>query len=435
MKNQTLTIKKMGINGEGIGYIDSKITFVKGALTGEEVICAIDTEERRYLKGHVVKVLKKSPARVPGNNNHHHYGYSLFHMNYRDQLPFKKGLIKDAINKYTKFDAEEVKVNPVIGSDQRVNYRHYAAFPIVYSHGKLVFGELDTVESFLSVSDLEKLIDADINQVLKKIQDILNKHQCKDYFPRVKKGLRYIMVRQFDNGMQVIFVTGKDGISKDVTNEIEAIDEVASVYYTINTSSHTDFKNKGYKRIYGTNYMNYSYEGKTYEFGVKAPALMNPAMEERYADMIKSSISPDDSVLSVFVQHGLLELSMSNDVLMLTGDEYLEDDIRRNIDSLGLSNKRVKLGDVDEEMVHACKKKTYDTVLVSLHQDDMSEDIAASIIKSRVDHVIIASKNMSSLGQAIGMLQSRYGIEEVSGIDLDPNTPLVCGIIRLKRVR
>lgn len=435
MKNQTLTIKKMGINGEGIGYIDSKITFVKGALTGEEVLCAIDTEERRYLKGHVIKVLKKSPARVPGKNNHHDYGYSLFHMNYRDQLPFKKGLIKDAINKYTKFDAEEVKVNPVIGSEERMNYRHYAAFPIVYSHGKLVFGELDTVESFLTVSDLEKLIDADINHVLKRIQDILNKYQCKDYFPRVKKGLRYIMVRQFDNGMQVIFVTGKDGIAQEVTREIEAIDEVASVYYTINTTSHTDFKDKGYKRIYGTNYMTYAYNDQTYEFGVKAPALINPKMEEQYADLIKKSVDSDDSVLSVFVQHGLLEMSLPNEVLMLTGDEYLADDIRRNIEQLDLKNKRVKLGDVDEEMVHACKKRTYDTVLVSLHQDEMSEDIAASIIKSKVDHVILSSKNMSSLGEAIGMLQSRYVIEEVNGIDLDPNTPLVCGVIRLKRAR
>lgn len=435
MKNQTLTIKKMGINGEGIGYIDSKITFVRGALTGEEVICAIDVEERRYLKGHVVKVLKKSPARVPAKNHRHDYGYSLFHMNYHDQLPFKKGLIKDAINKYTKFDAEEVKVNPVVGSEKTTNYRHYAAFPIVFARGKLVFGELDSVESFLTVSDLEKLIDVHINQVLKRIQDILNKHQCKDYYPRVKKGLRYIMVRMFDNGMQVIFVTGKDGISKDVTSEIEALDEVASVYYTINTSSHTDFKNKGYKRIYGTNYMTYSYEGKTYEFGVKAPALMNPVMEERYADMIRKSIDPKDSVLSVFVQHGLLEMSLENEVLMLTGDEYLEEDIHRNISTLDLKNKRIKFGDVDEEMVHACKKKTYDTVLVSLHQDDMSEDIAASIIKSRVDHVIISSKNMSSLGEAISMLQSRYVIEDVSGIDLDPNTPLVCGIIRLKRAR
>ena len=33
----TVEIKKMGINGEGIGYINRKVVFVKGALLGETV--------------------------------------------------------------------------------------------------------------------------------------------------------------------------------------------------------------------------------------------------------------------------------------------------------------------------------------------------------------------------------------------------------------
>lgn len=33
-----LTIKRLGINGEGIGYFKRKITFVKGALPGEVIV-------------------------------------------------------------------------------------------------------------------------------------------------------------------------------------------------------------------------------------------------------------------------------------------------------------------------------------------------------------------------------------------------------------
>ena len=35
---KNLEIKKLGINGEGIGYIDRKIVFVPGALPQEEVV-------------------------------------------------------------------------------------------------------------------------------------------------------------------------------------------------------------------------------------------------------------------------------------------------------------------------------------------------------------------------------------------------------------
>ena len=38
---KNVEIKKLGINGEGIGYIDRKIVFVPGALPQEEVIVEI----------------------------------------------------------------------------------------------------------------------------------------------------------------------------------------------------------------------------------------------------------------------------------------------------------------------------------------------------------------------------------------------------------
>ena len=39
----TVEIKKMGINGEGIGYINRKIVFIKGALLNEEVLMPNNT--------------------------------------------------------------------------------------------------------------------------------------------------------------------------------------------------------------------------------------------------------------------------------------------------------------------------------------------------------------------------------------------------------
>ncbi|EUJ52408.1 23rRNA methyltransferase YfjO [Listeria fleischmannii FSL S10-1203] len=43
-----LTIKKMGINGEGIGYFKKTIIFVKGALTDEEVVVQVTKTAPNY---------------------------------------------------------------------------------------------------------------------------------------------------------------------------------------------------------------------------------------------------------------------------------------------------------------------------------------------------------------------------------------------------
>src|SRR5699024_8387021 len=59
-----VTIKKMGINGEGIGYIDRMPVFVPGALCGEEVEITVTEKNGRFAKGKLVRILHRSPKRV-----------------------------------------------------------------------------------------------------------------------------------------------------------------------------------------------------------------------------------------------------------------------------------------------------------------------------------------------------------------------------------
>ena len=56
----TVEIKKMGINGEGIGYINRKIVFIKGALLNEEVeIDAKQYNNKNYYFGDLIRVMLK----------------------------------------------------------------------------------------------------------------------------------------------------------------------------------------------------------------------------------------------------------------------------------------------------------------------------------------------------------------------------------------
>ena len=92
MQKETLTIKRLGINGEGIGYIHKKICFIPKALPGEEADVEIDVNERRYMIGHITHLRKISPARVesPCRQSKNCQGCAFMHMNYPDQLLFKE---------------------------------------------------------------------------------------------------------------------------------------------------------------------------------------------------------------------------------------------------------------------------------------------------------------------------------------------------------
>ncbi|MGG3990224.1 TRAM domain-containing protein, partial [Bacillus smithii] len=65
-KHQTfpLTIKRLGINGEGVGYFKRQVVFVPGALPGEEVVVEATNVHPNFTEGRIKKIRKKSPFRV-----------------------------------------------------------------------------------------------------------------------------------------------------------------------------------------------------------------------------------------------------------------------------------------------------------------------------------------------------------------------------------
>lgn len=95
MKNPakaTVTIKRLGINGEGIAYYQNKILFVPNALPKEKVLCEIISSKGNFFQGKLLKILKKSPQRVtpPCPIYDTCGGCQLQHLNSAGQLVFKK---------------------------------------------------------------------------------------------------------------------------------------------------------------------------------------------------------------------------------------------------------------------------------------------------------------------------------------------------------
>ncbi|CAM5262779.1 23S rRNA (uracil(1939)-C(5))-methyltransferase RlmD [Bacillus safensis subsp. safensis] len=65
-----LTIKRLGINGEDVGYFKKQVVFVPGALPGEEVVVEATNVQAKYAEGTVRKVRKRSEHQ---SNRHAQY--------------------------------------------------------------------------------------------------------------------------------------------------------------------------------------------------------------------------------------------------------------------------------------------------------------------------------------------------------------------------
>src|ERR1700733_7525610 len=104
----TLTIKRLGIHGEGIGDHDGFTVFVDGALPGEIVTASITEVRKNFARATVFSTEKTSPHRVtppcpvfgPGSGKCG--GCQLMHLDYSQQLETKRQRVVDALERIGK---------------------------------------------------------------------------------------------------------------------------------------------------------------------------------------------------------------------------------------------------------------------------------------------------------------------------------------------
>lgn len=131
-------IDRMDHFGNGIGNINGKIIFVKGALTGETVDVTIIKDKKSFMEGNINTIIYKSSKRVEPFCKYFGVcgGCSLCHLNYENTLEYKKERVKNILS---KFDIPKINV---IRNENDLYYRNKIELKIVDS--KLGFYEKNT---------------------------------------------------------------------------------------------------------------------------------------------------------------------------------------------------------------------------------------------------------------------------------------------------
>ncbi|MFP4078007.1 MAG: class I SAM-dependent RNA methyltransferase, partial [Candidatus Izemoplasmataceae bacterium] len=206
-----ITIKNIGINGEGIGYYKRQAVFVDGAIPPEEVVIRITDIKERHAVGDIVRIKKKAYYRTRPFCKHYDLcgGCQLQHVAYEEQQRLKEDLLRQSFERYTRLDLGAVDFLPFNPIIRPKRYRQKAQMPVRNTPDGLTTG-LYRRRSNKLVDVLDCPVqDERINRVNQEVLKICDKYDIYAFDPKKMRGmLRYLVVRRSEatGEMQVTLV-------------------------------------------------------------------------------------------------------------------------------------------------------------------------------------------------------------------------------------
>lgn len=433
-----VTIKKTGINGEGIGYIDRMPVFVPQALIGEEVEIRIVDKQKRYATAELLRVVKSSKNRIrPKCFIQNTCGACpLMIARYPAQLEYKQDLLKQSLIKYAQIDPR--KVARVKASEDVFGYRNQFKLPCAMEEGRLVSGLFMPNSNYFI--DVKKcwIHEDGLERVRMDIMHVLNTHDCVSYNPHDKKGIRNLVVRGFDNRYQCTIVTGNEELDERLISDLMRIKGLTSLWQSIHTIKKTPevFGNK-MMHLAGETSLAMELDGLKLRISPRSFFQLNSKQAVQLYRTIASMVKENNElIVEAYSGIGAISLYLKDKAKEIIGIESIKDAVvnaNQNAALNGCEHVSFLCDDAANKLTYLSKKRSIDVLVVDPPRSGLDDAMLECILRSKIKNIIYVSCNPATLGKNLAVLCSRYNVDRIQPIDIFPHTPHVETVVLLSQ--
>ncbi len=443
-KDIIITIKRLGINGEGIGYYRKKIIFIPGALPSEVVVAKIIKEYPRYIDAELVRIKEKSPDRVafPSNVDPAIGGLELAHLAYPKQLEFKRDNVLEALEKYHPRGYHKYKVKKTIPAPEEWHYRNKAQYQIEQNHGQISLGLF--APNSHQLFDLPEMPtqNKDTQETERKIKNLVEKMHIKIADPyRHFDGLKTIVVRQAHatREIQVTLITVGRSIKNlgQMAQEIMQLPNVVSVY-----QNETDWRNPqvwGNKttKLAGKNQITDEILGKKFALSPRAFFQLNPVQTiTLYSRALKFlDLTPEETLIDAYSGVGTLGILAADQVKQVIGIETIPEavaDANHNVELNHIKNANYIQGSVEKILPELANNGVpIDALIVDPPRTGLAKSLIKTLLKVKPKTFVYISCNPSTLAQDLVLLSEAYNVRLIENVDMLPQTPRCECVVKL----
>jgi len=427
-----VTIKRIGINGEGVGYYRRKAVFIPGAIAGEVVKARVTKVEPSYLQAELTEVEKRSPLRQtpPCPVYEECGGCQLQHIRYEGQLEAKEELVREAFRRYCGRDA--IPLRPILGMDEPWGYRNKAQLQAGLQRGKPVTG--------LYRAGSRELVDITgcpvqhpvINETVREVRDIL--HELNIPIASGEGAVRTIVARTAtaSDEVQVTLITTSDRLPRKeqlVAAVRERLPRVITLAQNVNPGSSPLVFGEKTTVLWGRPQLRETLGALRFGLSPRAFFQLNPAQTVKLYDAVAeaAALSGREIVVDAYCGTGTIGLWLAPRAREVRGIELVPeavDDARRNARENGIANARFYLGRAEKllpQWVRAGIRP--DVVVADPPRTGCGDELLRAILHARPRRFVYVSCNPATLAKDCRvLLDGGYRLEWLQPVDMFPQT-------------
>ncbi|HGC8259115.1 TPA: 23S rRNA (uracil(1939)-C(5))-methyltransferase RlmD [Streptococcus agalactiae] len=439
-----LKIKRMGINGEGIGFYKKTLIFVPGALKGEEVFCQISSVRRNFAEAKLLKINKKSKNRVepPCSIYKECGGCQIMHLQYDKQLEFKTDVIRQALMKFKPEGYENYEIRKTIGMSEPEHYRAKLQFQ-VRSFGGNVKAGLYAQGTHRLIDIKDCLVQDSLTQeMINRVAELLGKYKLPIYNERKIAGVRTVMIRraQASGEVQLIFITSKRLDFDDVVIElVREFPELKTVAVNINVSKTSDIYGQITEVIWGQESINEEVLDYGFSLSPRAFYQLNPKQTQiLYSEAVKAlDVKEDDDLIDAYCGVGTIGLAFAGKVKSVRGMDIIPEaiqDAKENALYMGFTNTHYEAGKA-EDIIPRWYSEGFraNALIVDPPRTGLDDKLLNTILKMPPEKMVYVSCNTSTLARDLVTLTKVYHVHYIQSVDMFPHTARTEAVVKLQR--
>ncbi|GIP57162.1 23S rRNA (uracil(1939)-C(5))-methyltransferase RlmD [Paenibacillus woosongensis] len=440
-----VTIKRLGINGEGVGYYRRKAAFITGALPDEVVHAKVTRVQDKFINADMVKIEKRSPQRADAPCPVFGIcgGCQIQHISYPGQLKGKEEIIREAFSRYAGL--QELRMKPILGMEHPWGYRNKAQLQLGLQEEGVIAG--------LYAADSHKLIDITgcpiqhpkVNEAVDKTRNVLQRLGIPVYQEKSNQGIvRTIVVRWgFQSGqLQVTLVAANDRIPRleQLVKELRlAMPELTSIALNVNPKNTSLVFGNKTTILWGADSIEEALGDLEFTLSPRAFFQLNPLQTVKLYESVRTAaaLTGKEVVVDAYCGTGTIGLWLAPYASEVRGIESIPEaveDAKANAARNGRDNTSFYEGNAEELLPRWVKSGfKADVIIADPPRTGLDPRFIEAVLRTKPKRFVYVSCNPSTLAKDCKeLLDGGYSLEWVQPVDMFPQTSHVECTVLLK---